>query len=129
MKKHIFIVDDDPYILDAIRYFLEDAGYSVSTTQQGKDAEQLIRKKDALPDLIILDVLLSGKDGREICQKIKRSKGIKNIPVILISSGLDSGRSAKTAGADGFLAKPFDVQELLTIVEKHLVPSTRKHVH
>lgn len=119
MKKRIFVIDDDPYILDAIRFTLEDAGYAVSASEQGSDAEKLMKSKDSLPDLIIMDALLSGKDGRTICKKLKNHKRTRHIPVIIISARPDTDSSARQAGAEDFLAKPFDIDELLLLVKKY----------
>lgn len=118
MKK-ILVVDDDPDILDAIQFVLEDAGYSVETSQKGEYAESLEKKND-LPNLLILDVLLSGKDGRIICQKLKQSEKTKNIPIIMISAHPSAQQTVKEVGADDFLAKPFDITMLLKKVDASL---------
>ncbi len=111
--KNILVVDDDPDILDAIQFVLEDAGYNVKTTQKGEYAENLHKN---LPDLIILDVLLSGKDGRTICQKLKSQEDTKNVPIIMISAHPSAQQTVKEVGADGFIAKPFDISMLLSKV-------------
>lgn len=120
MNKKILVVDDDPDILDAIAFMLEDAGYELKTTEKGEYAENLQDKNGSLPDLIILDVLLSGKDGRTICKKLKNQKETKHIPIIMISAHPDAEKSSKAVGADYFLAKPFDVNTLLSKVQKYL---------
>lgn len=118
--KTILVIDDDPYILDAIMFTLEDEGYTVVTSQHGKDAEKLMKKNGTLPDLVIMDVLLSGKDGRVICRKLKNSPVTGHIPVIMISAKPDTDKSIHEAGADEFLAKPFEIDDLLSLVSKHL---------
>ena len=117
--KEILVVDDDPDILDALRFLLEFAGYEVKTTEKGEYAENLRDTNGGFPDLIILDVLLSGKDGRLICQKLKSQHDTKRIPIIMISAHPNAKQSAAAVGADDFLAKPFDADELLAMVEKH----------
>ena len=84
--RKILVVDDDPDILDALQFMLEDAGYEVKTTEKGEYAENLRDTNGGLPDVIILDVLLSGKDGRIICQKLKSQQETKRIPIIMISA-------------------------------------------
>lgn len=121
MKK-ILVVDDDPDILDAIKFVLEDAGYTVSTSQKGEYAEEL-PKHDSLPHLVILDVLLSGKDGREICQKIKSNDRTKNLPVIMISAHPSVQQSIMDVGANAFIPKPFDISILLQKVDEHIYTS------
>src|SRR6266566_42019 len=82
--KKILVVDDDPGILDALQLTLEDAGYEVTTTEKGDYAENLRNTNGGLPDAIILDVLLSGKDGRIICQKLKSQEDTRHVPIIMI---------------------------------------------
>lgn len=112
-EKTILVVDDDPDILDALQFMLEDAGYNVTTTEKGEYAENLHDTNGGLPDVIILDVLLSGKDGRLICQKLKSQDETKHIPIIMMSAHYNARQSVATIGADDFLAKPFETDELL----------------
>ena len=118
--KKILVVDDDPDILDAFQMMLEDAGYEVSITEKGEYAENLHDTNGGLPDVIILDVLLSGKDGRIICQKLKSQEETKDIPIIMISAHPDAKQSVKAVGADDFLAKPFEMEEFLAKVAEYL---------
>ncbi|WP_214069971.1 response regulator [Mucilaginibacter sp. dw_454] len=110
LPKKIMIADDDPGIVDAIEMLLEFEGYQVTTTGDGADVLDL---KDELPDLLLLDIWMSGEDGRDICKKLKQLETTKNIPVIMISASRDIKESAMAAGADDFLAKPFEMNELL----------------
>jgi DNA-binding response OmpR family regulator len=112
----LLIVDDDPDILDALRFMLEDEGYRVQTTEKGDYAESLRDDNGGLPDLIILDVLLSGKDGRTICRKLKSQDDTKHLPIVMISAHPDAERSVREVGADAFVAKPFSVDLLLDTV-------------
>jgi len=118
--KKILVVDDDPGILDALKLTLEDAGYEVTTTEKGDYAENLRDTNGGLPDVIILDVLLSGKDGRIICQKLKRQEDTRHVPIIMISAHPGAKQSVKAVGADDFLAKPFDIDELLAKIAQYL---------
>jgi DNA-binding response OmpR family regulator len=117
--KKILVVDDDPDILDAFQFMLEDAGYEVKTTEKGEYAENLRDTNGGLPDVIILDVLLSGKDGRLICQKLKSQEETKHIPIIMISAHPNAKQSVSAVGADDFMAKPFDMDELLVTIAKY----------
>ncbi len=117
--KKILVVDDDPDILDALQFMLEDAGYKVTTTEKGEYAENLHDINSGLPDVIILDVLLSGKDGRLICQKLKGQDETMYVPIIMISAHPDARQSVKAVGADDFVAKPFDMDELLAKIAKY----------
>ncbi len=122
LGKQILVVDDDPDILDALQVTLEDAGYAVTTTLKGDYAENLHDGNGGLPDLIILDVLLSGKDGRLICQKLKSQDDTRHIPIIMISAHPGARESVKAVGADDFLAKPFAVDDLLARIAHYLFP-------
>lgn len=120
MTKQILVVDDDPDILDAIRWMLEDAGYEVHTSDKGDYAENLHDNNGGLPDLIILDVLLSGKDGRTICKALKSRPDTRRIPIVMVSAHPSAAGSARAVGADDFVAKPFEIDDLLAAVERHL---------
>lgn len=108
--KTIMIADDDPGIVDAIEMMLTYEGYAVKTTSNGATFSE-VKKNN--PDLVLLDIWMAGEDGREICRKIKATKQTKAIPVIIISASKDIERSAIESGADGFLEKPFEMNELL----------------
>jgi CheY-like chemotaxis protein len=117
-QTRVLVVDDDPDILDAIRFLLEDEGYAVTTTEKGEYAENLHDGNGGLPDLIILDVLLSGKDGRTICRSLKSRPDTQHIPIIMISAHPDAEAAAYAVGADHFVAKPFDMFDLLELVQR-----------
>lgn len=117
-NQKILVVDDDIGILDAIDLILDDEGYIVETTPNGDEIFERTNKFN--PNLIILDVLLSGSDGRAICQMLKTETKTKNIPIIMISAHPNIDKSVKEAGADAFLPKPFDTKELLDTISKVL---------
>jgi DNA-binding response OmpR family regulator len=116
--KHILVVDDDPDILEFLQVILEDEGYTVVTSDKGEYLEQL--HNGGLPDLILLDMLLSGKDGREIVKYLKREPETAHIPVIMISAHPSAEKEARLAGADDFLPKPFNIDKLLAKIAQHL---------
>jgi DNA-binding response OmpR family regulator len=112
----ILVVDDDPAILDSLRFLFEDEGYRVQTSEKGEYAESLRDENGGLPDLIVLDVLLSGKDGRTICRKLKSQDVTRQIPIVMISAYPDAEHSSKEVGADAFVAKPFAIDQVLATV-------------
>lgn len=116
MNKKILIVDDDASILDAVSMVLEDAGYIVKINIRGEKTSELV--ESFKPDLILLDILMSGNDGRKICKTLKTNEKTKNIPIILISAHPSAAGYAKTYGADDFLAKPFEIKDLLDKVKE-----------
>jgi DNA-binding response OmpR family regulator len=116
MKK-IMVIDDDPGILEAIKAILESENYAVLATDRMDQVMEL--KNGELPDLILLDLLLSGKDGREIAKALRGSEKTKNIPIVMLSAHPSAEDASKEGGADEFLAKPFDMDELLKVVKKY----------
>lgn len=113
----IMVAEDDDGITDAIKIMLEMNGYRVNTTTDGQTVQDM---KEDLPDLLLLDIWMSGMDGRQICKILKGKEDTKHIPIVIISAGRDVAKSARDAGADDFLAKPFDMDDLLKTVAKHL---------
>lgn len=120
-KKKILVADDDPAIVDALQLMLEDAGYDVETTVNGESVKDICVD---CPDLLLLDIWMSGIDGRDVCKFIKTQDLTKDIPVIMISANKDTAKIAREAGADDFLAKPFDMDELLGKIEKYIHNNT-----
>lgn len=114
--KTILIIDDDETILEVVRIILEDAGYQVMSSSSG----DIIDRLTMLPDLIFLDVLLSGEDGVEICKKIKVTKILKHIPVVMLSAHSSAGKVSEACGADDFLPKPFDIDVLVGKVKEYI---------
>ncbi len=110
-RKKLLIVDDEPDILEFLQVILEEEGYEVLTSTKGEYLEQL--HNGGLPQLILLDVLLSGKDGREIVRYLKSQDETKHIPVIMFSAHPSAEETARAAGAEDFIAKPFDIDYLL----------------
>ncbi len=116
--KTIMIADDDPAILDAVCIMLEFEGYNVYCTPNGAEVLTMHNK---LPDLLLLDIWMSGVDGRDVCKQLKQNANTSKLPVVLISASRDIERSALAAGADDFLAKPFEIDDLLSKISRHLV--------
>ncbi|MBA3723390.1 MAG: response regulator [Candidatus Levybacteria bacterium] len=117
MKKKILVADDDPAIVDCLQIMLEEADYEVKTTTDGETVRMV---KKELPDVILLDIWMSGEDGRDICRYLKSQNQTKRIPIIMISATRDLAESAKKAGAEDFLTKPFQMNDLLTKVAKYI---------
>lgn len=117
-NKKIIIVDDDMGILDAISLILEDAGYTILAISDGNKIFKKI--ENFTPDIILLDVLLSGSDGRVICKQLKDNPQTKTIPIVMISAHPTAKLTIKDYGANAFLPKPFEAKELLKIITKML---------
>jgi len=117
VRKKIMIVDDDPEILDMLEMMLEETGYEVEPHGQGQTVLQM---QKPYPDLVLLDILLSGMDGRAVCQQLKSQEETRCIPIILLSAHTDAQQIMRDAGANDFLAKPFEMTDLLELIEKYL---------
>ncbi len=111
----ILIVDDDQDILIVMEALLKMNGYEVAVTAKGDEA--IFKAETFCPQLILLDVRLSGTDGREICKSLKSTQTTCNIPVIMVSAHPGGVMDMKQYGADDFIAKPFDVKFLLNRIE------------
>ena len=85
------------------------------------DSEETIHKiaQEEAPHIVLLDIWLSGHDGGQIAKDLKAHSKTKNIPVIMLSANNETEKVSKEVGADGFLMKPFDIDELLKLVAKH----------
>ncbi|QBD74883.1 response regulator transcription factor [Ktedonosporobacter rubrisoli] len=116
-KKRILIADDDLAILDVLTLFLEECGYEVESTADGTCVPALAR---TFPDLLLLDIWMSGSNGCELCAQFKRQPNTAHLPVILISANKDTEHLAREAGADDFIAKPFDLDVVLSKIEHAL---------
>ena len=114
--KKILVADDDPDILNAMKIILEQEGFEVIIT---RSATSVLSLCEQLPDLIFIDIRMSGEDGNDVCKKIKSDHQWKSIPVIIFSANNDTREMANASGADGFLLKPFNLNDLLALAHKH----------
>jgi DNA-binding response OmpR family regulator len=109
----ILVVDDEPHIVELVRYNLEQEGYAVSAATRGESALASVRA--APPDLIVLDIMLPGVDGLEVCRRLRRESAV---PIIMLTA--KGGEMARVAGlelgADDYVTKPFSPRELVARV-------------
>jgi len=124
MKWKILAADDDPGIRDIFKIIFEGAGYAIEVKEDGRD---IIENNYTRPDLFLIDKQLPGMDGLDLCRYLKTQSSTKNIPVIIVSATPDIGVSAKNAGADDYIEKPFDMNYLLKFVEGYLDPGKIPH--
>lgn len=115
--KKLMIADDDRGIVDFLTILLEFEGYEVSSFSNGST---LLNMTGELPDLLLLDIWMSGVDGRDICKHLKQQPHSSHLPILMISASKDIEQSAMDAGANGFLAKPFEMAELLQTIQQQL---------
>ena len=118
----VLIVDDDPKLREYIRVNLEMEGYSVK--EAGSAEEGLGVLEESTPDLVLLDVMMPEVDGWEMLQRVQERHGVGGIPVIMFSGKVDEKAAAEATsrGAQGFIGKPFNPQELINQT-KQLLPT------
>ena len=114
----ILVADDDPDILGLVKIVLHAHNYVVQAVSRWQEINSCI--ETFRPDLLLLDVSLEGADGREICKKIKEARETKNLPVILFSANADMAKFTNECGAASFIAKPFEIRELLGSIQHFL---------
>lgn len=112
---HVLVVDDESATRWTVGEILEEEGFSVATAGDGEEA--LARIAEHQPDVILLDLQLPGMDGWQVHAWLKRLA--LNIPVIFMSAGIRAQVAARTQQAAGFLAKPFDLDDLLAVVQRN----------
>lgn len=121
---HILVIDDNEDILFMLKTMLEMKGYSLSTKDNPLHIELFIEQ--VKPDVILMDMLLSGSDGRDICRMIKKNTRIAHIPMVMISALPDAKNSCIKAGSDYFLGKPFEMSDLFETINNALSLMTKE---
>ncbi len=120
----ILVVDDEESLVESIRFLLEQQGYRVLTALRGADALHLAAREK--PDLVLLDVMLPGMDGFEVCRRL-RSQGFEGLVVLLTARGDEIDQVVGLElGADDYLTKPFRHRELAARLKAHLRRSQRE---
>jgi DNA-binding response OmpR family regulator len=104
--------------LEPISLLLESRGFDTFSTNKGDTAVEKI--KAYKPDLVLLDVLMAGSDGREICRVIKSDSEIENTPVVMMSAHPGAEKDSLISGADDFIAKPFETEDLISTIKKNI---------
>lgn len=116
-EKKILVVDDEEHIIELIKFNLEKNGYKVLTANTGDLGLKIAKEK--MPDLLLLDLMLPGMDGLEVCKEIRKEPIISSMPIIMItakSEELDKILGLEL-GADDYITKPFSVRELMARVK------------
>jgi DNA-binding response OmpR family regulator len=119
-NKKILILDDDQDLLDVLSLLLTESGYDIQTLCTGEQIFEEIKRFH--PDLVLMDVMLAGMDGRLICKRMKAKTDTLDLPVILISGSHDLSANLSEQGApNDFMTKPFDLATLMKKIEYQLV--------
>ena len=125
MSKKILIADDEPNIVAAIEFLLQQSGYEVHVARNGEEALRLVEA--CIPDLVLLDVMMPKKSGYEVCTRIRERADWRHIKVVMLSA---KGRETEVnkgllLGADLYVTKPFSTRELMAKIKGLLDQGSR----
>src|SRR4051794_18538115 len=107
----VLVVEDDVAMVEILRALLEPAGYVLKIASDGASGLRHVSADDV--DLMLLDVLLPDLDGLELCQRVRAREGALYLPIIVLTAHAEQRHAAFAAGADDYVVKPFDVDDLL----------------
>ena len=116
----ILVVDDNPDNVDIIRHYLEARGYPIAVAHDGEEALALY--ETVKPSIVLLDVMMPGRDGWEVCRVMKQHPALgKQVRIIMVTAldEWDDKRQALQTGADDYVEKPFDLSKLAATVERN----------
>jgi len=119
-KYKVLIVDDEPDIVETLSFMLQARNFDVVTASDGFEA--LSKVKSERPDLVLLDIMMPGMDGYDVCVKLKTDKETKNIPVVMLTARGENEAviRAHKAGANDYIVKPFSLPTLVSKLNKLL---------
>jgi DNA-binding response OmpR family regulator len=120
MSKKVLIADDEPNILISLEFLMQREGHEVSVARDGDQALAAIRRDR--PDLVLLDVMMPGKSGFDVCQAVRTDPDLAGIKILMLTAkGRDTDLAKGTAlGADAYVTKPFSTHELAARVRELL---------
>jgi DNA-binding response OmpR family regulator len=119
-QRHVLIADDEPNIVISLEFLMKREGHRVSVARDGDAALQAIRAER--PDLVLLDVMMPGKSGFEVCQAVRGDESLAGVKILMLSAkGRDTDLAKGSAlGADAYMTKPFSTRELADKVREML---------
>ncbi|MCK4307473.1 response regulator [candidate division WOR-3 bacterium] len=117
MKK-VLLVDDDEDFIETVKFYLIHSGYLVSVAKNGEEAFDKL--KIGKPDIILLDVMMPGIEGTEVCKKLKADSDLSSIPIMMVTAKgqREDIENAIKAGANGYIPKPFSLPRLVERIEE-----------
>ncbi len=112
MKSRILIADDEPNIVISLEYLMRREGHEVSVARDGDEALEMIRRKP--PDLVLLDAMMPGKNGFEVCQAVRADDSLAEVKIIMLTAkGRETDMAkGKALGVDAYIVKPFSTRDL-----------------
>jgi DNA-binding response OmpR family regulator len=123
MSKHVLIADDEPNIVISLEFLMKREGHRVTVARDGDAALETIRRER--PDLVLLDVMMPGKSGFEVCQAVRGDDALAGVKILMLSAkGRDTDLAKGSAlGANAYMTKPFSTRELADKVRELLGPA------
>jgi len=116
-RQAVLVVDDDVDLLEMLELLLEGAGYRVVTAGEGREALQKVAQE--MPGMILLDMKMPGMNGWQFAHEF-RAKYDHCAPIVVLTAAEDARRRAEEIGAEGYLGKPFDIDDVIRIVGRHV---------
>ena len=128
MHPKVMVVEDEEALSELLRYNLESEGFEVEVQSRGDDAE--LRLRETVPDLLLLDWMLPGLSGIELCRRIRLRDETENLPIIMLTARSEESERVRglSTGADDFVVKPFSVPELMARVKAMLRRSSPQKI-
>ncbi|MFY9210898.1 MAG: response regulator [Aestuariivita sp.] len=126
MSRKVLLIEDEPNIIEAIRFLLSRDGWSVHTHANGADAVEKVNR--VAPDLLVLDMMLPGRSGMDILRDLRSNPATEGLPVLMLTArGQTRDRDmAEKAGANRFMTKPFSNTEVLEAVRELLAEADER---
>ena len=117
-KRHVLVVDDDPLILEVLRTVLDLEEFRVSTATDGEVGLAMLAQER--PDVVVVDVMMPGLDGLEVCRRIKGDPATAELPVVLLTARdrAEDQQAGEAAGCDAYLTKPFSPLYLIDVISE-----------
>ncbi len=119
-KRNVLVIDDEPHIVNLVKLSLGTKQYNIFGAYSGREALNLIRNQ--IPDIVILDIMMPGVNGYEVCNALRENPKTKSVPIMILSakSQMDDKLHAIDVGADDYMCKPFDPSELARRIKLNL---------
>jgi CheY-like chemotaxis protein len=120
----ILVVEDDPQVARLISLVLQRNGYTSQVVADGDSA--LDKARETKPSMIFADLTIKGMGGEQLCSALKANPDTKNIPYVVVSGDRDIAEKARVCGADDYMGKPFEFEDLIRLVNKYARAESRK---
>lgn len=120
----ILVVEDDPQVARLISLVLQRNGYTSQVVADGESA--LDKARETKPSMIFADLTIKGMGGEQLCSTLKANPDTKNIPYVVVSGDRDIAEKARVCGADDYMGKPFEFEDLIRLVNKYARAESRK---